>query len=59
MSDKIEIKITVRTDRVGSEDERVVEFDREEWQDMDEMERKEACLEIMIEMVQWDYEEVD
>lgn len=55
----MKVKVSVSTNRLGSESTRIIEFDKEEWDEMSEKDREETCLEIMYEMIGWDYEVVD
>ncbi len=48
--------VTVGTDRVGSESSDILEFENEDWEEMDTEEREEACYERVQQMVNWDWE---
>lgn len=49
------IKIGIKTDKVGSEAEEVIEVDDEEWESMNEFERDEYILTWIFEMGLADY----
>ena len=55
----MKVEITVRTDKVGSNMERIIKIDDDEWNDMDDQERDEHALGIVLQnMIEWGYEEV-
>ena len=59
MSDTVKVTIYVSTDKVGSRVEKTIEFDAEEWLDMDFKERDEVCHECLFDecMIDWGWEE--
>lgn len=60
MSDTVKIEITIRTDKVGSEVTRIVEFDREDWDEMDGWVKDKVLLEDEVNpMIEWSWKEVD
>lgn len=59
MSDTIKIRVYVGTKFVGSEDEQIVEVDREEWEDMSDSQQEKYMREIMFEMISWGYDPVE
>lgn len=58
MSEKVKIEISARTNKVGSQAKRVVEFDKEEWDEMDGDERQEVMLEELFNLIDWDWNPV-
>ena len=60
MSDMIEIKISVSTYKIGSEVERIVEIEKDYWEELDSAQRDTLMYEVMQDemMFSWDYEEV-
>jgi hypothetical protein len=59
MSDLITINVWVKTDYVGSEDEATFEIEREDWEALDERGKEEACLDVVLFMVDWGYKVED
>lgn len=59
MSEKIKIEVYVSTGLVGSRNSTVEEFDREEWEGMSCEEKDEACKDIMLGLIEWDFKEVE
>lgn len=59
MSDTITIEVHVRTKVHGSTARRWIEFDREDWATMNTDECDEALMDTVLDMIEWDYEEVD
>lgn len=61
MSDEIRIELTVRTDRLGSQTDTVIPFDREDWEAMSPLEQDKAILEELLTsgLIEWNYEEVN
>lgn len=53
----MKIKVFIRTDKVGSKCESVV--DVPEWGEMDASEREEFCKEIAFNMGEWGFEELE
>lgn len=51
------IKITIRTNKVGSLCEDILEFEDEEWEGMSEKEREEVCRSAAFDMMEWNYRE--
>ncbi|WP_323016383.1 hypothetical protein [Castellaniella sp.] len=59
MSGIIRIKVEVSTNKVGSDDYNIVEFDRDEWNALTDAQREQYCREVMFEMIEWNWEETD
>lgn len=57
MSESIVITVYARTNKVGSDSTRELEFDRDEWEGMSEDERQAACRDVMFEMIEWGWDE--
>ena len=57
--DNIEITISVRTNKVGSKSQQTITIPREEWDEMNDHEREQYMLEILLtsDLIEWDYEE--
>ncbi len=51
------IKVSVRTDRVGSKCETIL--DEPFWDTMSDQEKEETCRDVMFNMIDWDYEEIE
>jgi len=58
-NDTIKIMVWVCTNKIGSRSERIIEFDKDEWERIGELGRDEACSETMHEMIEWNYEVKD
>lgn len=59
MSDTVKIRVWLRTDKVGSKCEEIVEFEGDDWESLSDHERDEECREIAFGMGEWGYEEVE
>lgn len=46
------IRVRVSTNKIGSDDERVVEIE-------DDEDPEEAATDVLFDMISWDFEEVD
>lgn len=57
MSEKVKIKMWVTTDRVGSKSTRTLEFDREDWDVMSDLEKEEAVHDELWRVISWGWEE--
>jgi hypothetical protein len=57
-TDTVKIRVYASTKFVGSKDSTVVEFDREDWDNMTGRERDDACLETLFDLINWGYDEV-
>lgn len=55
MSEKVAIKVYVKTKYVGSQDETYIELDRDEYDSMTEEEVENMCRDEMFEMLEWGY----
>lgn len=57
--ESIKIIIRVRTNKVESEVERTVSFDREEWEEMSEREQSQAMQDYLLDgnLIEWDWQE--
>jgi len=58
MSDKVRVKYSIMTNKVGSECEDVLEFDREDWDSMSETDHEEEMKQAAFEEVEWYWVEV-
>jgi hypothetical protein len=56
--DTVKIRVYVHIKFIGSEDSTVVEFGREYWEGMNDVERNDACFEALFELIDWGYDEV-
>jgi hypothetical protein len=56
MSETITVRVYVRTNKIGSECDTELEFDRDEWEAMSEQEREDACRDAVWNMAEWNYE---
>ena len=55
----VKVRVVARTDMVGSQSETVLEFTKEEWDEMPENERNDVCFEtVTTDLIEWDYEEI-
>ena len=54
--EKIRIKIHAETDMVGSRVERIVEWDRKDWEEMSGQEKEEAMQDELWNLIEWGYE---
>lgn len=54
-------RVSVRTDRVGSKVEGVVELDDEELENLDDVQKDRLIFDIVADMglFEWDYEEIE
>ncbi len=50
------IKVTVQTNKVGSKCEEII--DEPDWDEMTDDERENVCMDVMFEMIDWNYSEV-
>lgn len=53
----VKIRVSIRTNNVNSECADVVEFDRAEWEAMDDVERENACRPHAFDMMEWGFSE--
>jgi len=58
MSNNVKILVSVRTDKVGSECQDTVEFERADWEVMSQEEREDALREVVWNMAEWNWKEV-
>ena len=58
MSDKVRVKYSIMTNKVGSECEDVLEFDREDWDSMSETDHEEEMKQAAFEEMEWYWEEL-
>jgi hypothetical protein len=58
-NETVKIKISVRTQKVGSECSETIEFEREDWDQMSEKTKDETLRDCLWDsgMVDWDWEE--
>ena len=58
---KVTIEITVRTNKVGSDCQFKFSFRKEDWDEMNEMERNQFCFEALLDsgMIDWGYEVIE
>lgn len=59
MSEKVKIKVFVSTNKVGSKTERIIEVDRDEYDEMLPLDIEDMCKEVMYDMIIWDFEVVE
>lgn len=59
MSDYVQVKVWIHTDKVGSQCEDIVEFERKEWEEMDDDQKEANCREVAFAMMDWSFEEVE
>ena len=59
MSDIVRVKVTVCTNKVGSDAYCVLEFEREDWEGLSEEERYSECEEAAYELYEWWIEELE
>lgn len=59
MSGKVKIKVFVSTNKAGSKTERIIEIDRDEYDEMGAEDMEEMCKEVMSDMISWDFEVVE
>lgn len=61
MSNTVKIEIGVRTDKLGSKVTEIIQYDKEDWEEMDCAERNQSLFDDMIalEMIEWDWREID
>lgn len=59
MDDMIKVKVYVSTRFIKSQDETEVEVDRDLWEAMNDSERNEYMLDVMFEMIDWGFYEVE
>lgn len=55
----IKVKVSIRTDKVGSECVDTIEFDPDEWEGMSDDEREHACQEVAFNYLDWGWEVLD
>ena len=53
MSDKINIEVWIRTNKVGSDCYQTIDFNKEEWEEMSDEEKDEICKEVTFEYLEW------
>jgi hypothetical protein len=53
------IRVWVKTDKVGSKSETFIRVNKEEWKNMWEQDREELCRVVMLDMIEWNYEVVE
>ena len=58
MSDTVRVKYSIMINKVGSDCEDVLEFDREDWDSMSEDERGEEMKQAAFEEVEWYWTEL-
>lgn len=51
----MKIKVWVCTNKVGSKSVREIEINDDEWNEMEESEKDDICMETMNEMIEWGY----
>lgn len=59
MDGMIKVKVYVSTRFIKSQDETEVEVGRDFWGAMNDSERKEYMLDVMFEMIDWGFYEVE
>jgi hypothetical protein len=53
------IKVTIRTNKVGSECSDIMEFEDDDWNSMTDPEREEVCKDAAFNMMEWNFEEME
>jgi len=56
--DTVKVRVSARTNKVGSECVDEVEFDRAVWESMSDEEKDEECMSIAFNSIEWGWEEV-
>jgi len=59
MKDIIKVEYSISTNIYGSTCSGILEFDREEWDEMDESEREEIMRDAAFDNIEWEYQELD
>lgn len=59
MSDEIEIRVSVKTSFVHSKDCVTFKVDKEEWESMTDVEQNDYCMEVMFELIEWNWEIIE
>lgn len=57
MNEPVKIRVFIRTNSINSEYSEVVEFDRDEWDSMNDDSREEACRDVVFNMSEWGWSE--
>lgn len=55
---KITIRVSVRTDNVGSKCTGTIACNRDKWESMSDDKQEEYCRDFAFDMVEWNYKEV-
>jgi hypothetical protein len=55
----VKIKIKISTNKVGSECETTLEFDRDVWESMTDDEKDDECRDAAFEYIDWYWEKTD
>lgn len=58
MVEMIKVKVWIKTDKVGSKCETTLPFSKEEWAELDDDDKEEACKDAAFDMIEWGFEEV-
>jgi len=58
MNDTVRVKYSIRTKKVGSDCEDVVEFDREDWDLMSDNDREEEMKQAAFDEIDWHWKEL-
>lgn len=53
----VKIRVWVRTDKIGSMRETETEYEKDDWDSMSDLERKQELNELIWNMAEWGYEE--
>lgn len=59
MSDTVKIKVSVRTDKVGSKCTDTFEVERDEWDSMSDADKEAICRDVAFNYFEWYWEECD
>ena len=59
MSDIVKVKVWICTSKAGSECYDILEFERDEWERLDDNEKDEICREAAFNDMEWGYREVE
>lgn len=55
----IKVKVRASLNGLRGEASTIIEFEKEDWEEMDDAERAEACEDTANELFYWDYEVLD
>lgn len=58
MSDKIRIRVSISTQKIGSKCVDEIEFERAEWESLTDEEKESECRDTAFSMMEWDWTEI-